>query len=95
MEPREPTQPWPSGRVPTAAWTKSIDGAAYTVEPIHDGLFGIWRDVEELGTFRLDPTDPEGFRSAEPTELTLEAREVVRQFIKTSREFPEGPATRT
>jgi hypothetical protein len=95
MEPREPTQPWPSGNVPTPAWTKTIDGAAYTIEPIDDDVFGIWRDVEELGSFRLDPSAPGGVHSAAARELSLEAQAAVAAFIETSREFPEGAATRS
>ncbi|HKY39615.1 MAG TPA: hypothetical protein VJN18_26940, partial [Polyangiaceae bacterium] len=54
MQPREPSQPWPIGNAPTPAWTKTIDGAAYTVKRIQPDLFGVWRDAEELGIFQLD-----------------------------------------
>jgi hypothetical protein len=94
MQPREPSQPWPPGNAPTPAWTKTIDGTAYTVKRIQPDLFGIWRDVEELGIFQLDPDTPDGFHSANPTDLTLEARAVVKEFIETSRNHPDGQATR-
>jgi hypothetical protein len=94
MKPREPWQPWPSSNAPTPAWTKTIDGAAYTVKRIQPDLFRIWRDAEELGIFQLDPDTPDGFHSANPTDLTLEARVAVKEFIETSRNLPHGQATR-
>jgi hypothetical protein len=64
---------------PTRAWTKEIAGKAYTVKRIDDRLFGIWRDVQELGTFRLSGDTPPALIA--PVDLTLEARGVADVFI--------------
>jgi hypothetical protein len=79
MEPRDQSQPWPTGIEPTRAWTKEIAGKAYTVKPIDERLWGIWRDVEELGTFQLSNDTPP--RAIAPADLTLEARGVVDVFL--------------
>ena len=94
MEPRDTTQPWPASKVPAPAWTKTMDGATYTVKRINDAEFGIWRETEELGTFQLQGEDPDEVRAAHTDDLSLEARAVVTEFIKTSRTSPEGPAKR-
>ena len=78
MDPHDEVQPWPSGDAPVPAWTKEIDGKAYTVKPVDRHTFGIWRNVEELGTFELSPR-----ARAEPSDLehlSIEARTVARAF---------------
>ena len=94
MEPRDPSQPWPTGREPVPAWTKTIDGATYTVKRINDVELGIWRETEELGTFRLQVGEADEVRASHTDDLPLEARAVVTEFIQTSRTAPEGPAKR-
>lgn len=94
MEPRAPTQPWPSGRVPAPAWTKLINGAVYTVKRIDDVVFGIWRETEELGSFQLHHVGQNELRAEYGDDLSLEARAVVSEFIEKSREDPEGAAKR-
>lgn len=81
--------------MPAPAWTKVIDGAAYTVKRIGDDRFGIWRDVEELGTFELYSDPSEALRPGYADDLSLEARAVVREFVSDYRDgAPEGPARR-
>jgi hypothetical protein len=94
MEPRDTSQPWPSGKAPVPAWTKTIEGATYTVKRISGDLFGIWREAEELGTFQLEIGRDSDLRISYPDDLSLEARGVVNEFIVTSRSAPEGPAKR-
>jgi hypothetical protein len=94
MEPRNESQPWPSSKVPLPAWTKTIAGSAYTVKRIDGDLFGIWRDVEELGTFELYGSSADELRVEHADQLSLEARTVLREFLATYREAPEGAAKR-
>jgi hypothetical protein len=94
MEPRHPSQPWPGGKVPAPAWTKTIQGNTYTVKRINDDELGIWREAEELGTFRLQAGGADELRASYADDLSLEARAVVNEFIETSRSAPEGPAKR-
>ena len=94
MEPRNETQPWPSGAVPVRAWTQTIDGAVYTVKPVGGDVFGIWRDVEELGTFALHRGAAGELRAGYAEDLSLEARSVVHEFIQSCSEPSKGPANR-
>jgi hypothetical protein len=94
MEPRDTSQPWPAGRVPAPAWTKTIQGNTYTVKRINDDELGIWRETEELGTFRLQVGQADELQVSYADDLSLEARAVVAEFIETSRTAPEGPAKR-
>jgi hypothetical protein len=94
MEPREETQPWPSGHVPTPAWTKQINGAAYTVKRIADDVFGIWRETEELGTFALRRDSSDELQPVYGADLSLEARTVVPEFLASYIEPFEGAARR-
>jgi hypothetical protein len=94
MEPRGASQPWPSGKVPVPAWTKTIHGATYTIKRIDGDGFGIWRETEELGTFELHSGPGDELRASYPDDLSLEARAAVKEFIETYKRAPEGPATR-
>lgn len=80
--------------MPVPAWTKTIQGNTYTVKRINEDEFGIWREVEELGTFRLQMGEADELRASYADDLSLEARAVVTEFIETSRASPEGPAKR-
>jgi hypothetical protein len=93
MEPRNASQPWPSGTTPAPAWTKTIEGAAYTIKRIDGDVFGIWRDgVEELGTFQLQLGAGRELRATFAGDLSLEARGAVHEFIQTYESVPEGAA---
>jgi hypothetical protein len=94
MEPRDASQPWPTGTQPVPAWTKTIAGAAYTVKPLGGDVFGIWRDVEELGTFELRRGAAHDLRPSYADDLSLEARAVVDEFVQACREPFEGAARR-
>jgi hypothetical protein len=94
MEPRDASQPWPSGKLPVPAWTKTIAGAAYTVKRIGGDVFGIWRDVEELGTFELRRSPANELRASYAGDLSLEARAVVDEFMQAYSEPFEGAARR-
>ena len=93
MEPRSASQPWPSGETPAPAWTKTIGGGTYTIKRVQGDSFGIWRDVEELGTFELHHGGHDELR-ASVEHLSLEARAVVDEFIATYQEPFEGAARR-
>jgi hypothetical protein len=94
MEPRDTSQPWPASSVPAPAWTKTMDGATYTVKRVNGDEFGIWRETEKLGTFQLQVGADDEVRASHTDDLSLEARAVVTEFIQTSRTAPEGPAKR-
>ncbi len=79
MDPRGESQPWPAGTTPTPAWTKELNGKAYTIKPIDARRFGIWRDVEELGIFELSLDTPS--HPIVPPDVTLEARSVIDAFL--------------
>lgn len=93
MEPRDESQYWPSTEAPAPAWTKSINGEPYTVKRLGAAVFGIWREAEQLGTFELRG-EGEALRAAYSTDLSLEARGVVDQFIATYSKPFEGAARR-
>jgi hypothetical protein len=87
------SQPRPSDQ-PLPAWTKTVGGEAYTVKRIGGAAFGIWRDVESLGTFELRGSGPSELRAVYAGDLSLEARAVVDEFIATYSEPFEGAARR-
>lgn len=92
MDPRAPSQPWPSGKAPVPAWTKTIGQDAYTIKRIEGNSYGIWRAAEELGTFELEGGE-NGLRVSHAPDLVLEARGVIAEFLATLDER-EGAATR-
>lgn len=79
---------------PVPAWTKTVHGEAYTVKRIGGAAFGIWRDVEKLGSFELRGSAPSELRAVYADDLSLEARAVVDEFIATYGEPFEGAAKR-
>jgi hypothetical protein len=94
MEPNNAAGRRPPGTAPVRAWTKTIHGAAYTIKQIENDTFGIWRDVEELGTFELRREGPDQLRATYVEKLSLEARSVVDELVDTYFEDREGPAKR-
>ncbi len=66
---------------PEAAWTKELEGTAYTVKRAGaPHVYSIWRGAEELGLFELLPNTPHG-----PTayaSLGREARAVANAFVQ-------------
>lgn len=76
------------------AWTKTVAGAAYTVKRVGADVFGIWRDVEELGAFELRRNAANELRASYPSELSLEARAVVDEFMQAYSKPFEGAARR-
>ena len=85
---------WPAGRAPAPAWTKTIRGNAYTIKRIQGDTFGIWRDVEALGTFEVCGGVGDELRASGVETLSIEARAVVDEFVATYFDDLEGPAKR-
>jgi hypothetical protein len=73
---------------PDPAWTKEIDGTAYTVKPAGQHVFSIWRGDEELGLFELLPKTAHG--PAAYANLSPEARAVANAFVDYYREELEA-----
>lgn len=73
---------------PDPAWTKEIDGTAYTVKSAGQHVFSIWRGAEELGLFELLPNTAHG--PAAYANLAPEARAVANAFVKQYREEHEA-----
>jgi hypothetical protein len=74
---------------PDPAWTKEIDGKAYTVKRAGQHVFSIWHRDEELGLFELLPNTAHG--PAAYAALSQEARAVANAFVEQYRD--EHPAT--
>jgi hypothetical protein len=94
MDPRHSSEPFSSSKVPAPAWTKTINGAPYTVKRIAADTFAIWREAEELGTFELRGDSPDHLQATYTSDLTLEARVVIDEFIASYAGPFEGAARR-